>query len=393
MAIQFQRLITPGEGVSTLLDFAPLAAGVRSYQEAEKANMIGNAAQRGNMAAAQEAMKQGQLDTGAQYQRLAMQDKQSAQADKDRQIKMLGGVAQAAKFEKDPARRALLWQTGLKRAGVNPADLDPEELDPMTGPDVFLAASGMAQDPRESQLMDLKLAGAQADLQRARTRATPAPEVRELFDEQGNPYTAQWTGSGWQRIGGVKAKPTAAETAVDKAFAKTYEEDFASGGIKDQEKNLSQLKEVRDTLIDPEGPNVTGPLVGRLPDIINAFINPAAIDTRERVEEVVQRNLRVILGAQFTNEEGKRLIARAYNPALPESVNAQRLTNLITAMDGALQAKKAAAQYYEEKGTLKGYRGPTQFSVNDFEQAIDGGGARSPNAMDLGDGFTVEVQQ
>jgi hypothetical protein len=62
-------------------------------------------------------------------------------------------------------------------------------------------------------------------------------------------------------------------------------------------------------------------------------------------------------------------------------------------MDGALQAKKAAAQYYEQNSTLKGYRGPTQFSVNDFEQAIDGGGARSQNAMDLGDGFTVEVQQ
>ncbi|OQW71671.1 MAG: hypothetical protein BVN33_14665 [Proteobacteria bacterium ST_bin13] len=165
MAIQFQRLATPGEGVSTLLDFAPLAASIRSYQDNEKAALIGNAARTGgNTAAAAEAMKQGQLDTGAQHQRLANQDSDRAQANKDRQIKMLGGVAQAAKYEKDPARRALIWQTGLKRAGVNPQDLDPDELDPMTGPDVFLAASGMAQDPRESQLMDLKLASENADI-------------------------------------------------------------------------------------------------------------------------------------------------------------------------------------------------------------------------------------
>jgi hypothetical protein len=168
MAIQFQRLITPGEGVSTLMDFAPLAGavndGITGYYDNKRRTAIGAAAQQGNAAAAQEALKQGELDTGAQYQRLAQQDTDRATQAKDRQVKMLGGIAQAAKFEKDPARRALLWNTGLKRAGVNPADLDPDELDPMTGPDVFLAASGMAQDPRESQLMDLKIAQANKTL-------------------------------------------------------------------------------------------------------------------------------------------------------------------------------------------------------------------------------------
>jgi hypothetical protein len=250
-------------------------------------------------------------------------------------------------------------------------------------------------DPRESQLMDLKLQGAQLDLANAqRPKAPNAPEVRELVDEQGNNYTAQWTGNGWERIGGVKRKPSVAEDSVDRAFAKTYEEDFASGAIKDQEKNVAQLKAVRDGLIDPKGPNVTGPIVGRISDFVNSFINPKAVDTRERVEEVVQRNLRVILGAQFTEEEGKRLIARAYNPTLPEAVNAQRLTNLATAMDGALRAKKEAAQYFEREGTLRGFKGPTAFTADDIATAIDSGGtAKKGNALDLGDGFTVEVEQ
>jgi hypothetical protein len=182
MAIQFQRLATPGEGVSTLMDFAPLAGavndGITGYYDNKRRTAIGAAAQQGNAAAAQEALKQGELETGAQYQRLAQQDTDRATQSKDRQIKMLGGIAQAAKFEKDPARRALLWNTGLKRAGVNPADLDPDELDPMTGPDVFLAASGMAQDPREDKLMDLKLAGAEMDLAKAGRPA--GPEYKEI---------------------------------------------------------------------------------------------------------------------------------------------------------------------------------------------------------------------
>ena len=165
MAIQFQRLTMPGEGVSSLLDFAPLAGAIEGYGQSEKARLIGQAAQTGgNTAAAQEALKQGNLEAGALYQNAADKDKDRAQADKDRQIKMLGGVAQAAKYEQDPARRALIWQTGLKRAGINPADLDPDELDPMTGPDVFLGASGKAEDPRESQLMDLKIAQANKNL-------------------------------------------------------------------------------------------------------------------------------------------------------------------------------------------------------------------------------------
>lgn len=166
MAIQFQRLATPGDGVSTLLDFAPLAAGIQTYQNNEKAALIGNAARTGgNTLAAQEAMNQGQLDTGAQYQRLAMQDKKSAQMDKDRQIKILGSGAAAALAEKDPARAQMIWDSMIKRAGVNPADMDPEELDVRTGPKAFQALAGQFQDPRESQLMDLKLKEANLNIQ------------------------------------------------------------------------------------------------------------------------------------------------------------------------------------------------------------------------------------
>jgi hypothetical protein len=95
------------------------------------------------------------------------------------------------------------------------------------------------------------------------------------------------------------------------------------------------------------------------------MVNDRVTDTREQVEEVVQRNLRIVLGAQFTAQEGERLIARAYNPRLDESVNATRLERLYRQMGRAAQAQEQAARYFEENGTLRGWRGRL-WGINDF---------------------------
>ena len=100
-------------------------------------------------------------------------------------------------------------------------------------------------------------------------------------------------------------------------------------------------------------------------------MNPNAIDVKETISEVVQRNLRVILGAAFTAKEGEGLIARAYNPALDEKINAKRVRRLMIAMEQALDAKDKAAQYYEKNGTLNGFKGTANFSMSDFENVID----------------------
>jgi len=119
-----------------------------------------------------------------------------------------------------------------------------------------------------------------------------------------------------------------------------------------------------------------------MPDFVTSITHPQAVNTREQVEEVVQRNLRVILGAQFTQKEGDRLIARAYNPRLSEAENAKRLGRLIVSMDRAAKAKLAAADYFERNGTMKGYRGSTSFSLADIEADIDGGTDLPANGSD-----------
>jgi len=189
------------------------------------------------------------------------------------------------------------------------------------------------------------------------------PEVRQVGNQlgvigPGGTFTPTYTAPE------KPEKPNDAWSDVDKAFAKDFVDWRATGGYADVRKQLQQLRASRRAL--QSGKNLTGPVVGRVPDAISAFVNPEAVSTRESVEEVVQRALRLILGAQFTEKEGERLIARAYNPALDEKENAKRVGRLINQLDTMARAKEAATEYFEKNGTLQGYQGPS-FNVSDVD--------------------------
>lgn len=184
---------------------------------------------------------------------------------------------------------------------------------------------------------------------------------------------------------------TPGEKRVDQTFAKSYEDFVLSGGAADFDKNLKQLRGVHAEIRNPKGENYSGPILGRMPDAITSYTNPKAVDLRQQVEEIVQRNLRIILGAQFTQKEGENLIARAYNPALDEATNAKRLNRLIGSMEKMKNAKIAAMDYFERNGTMKGFKGTTQFSSDDIiadldtpEQPQGGGGAPPVGAVQDG---------
>jgi len=151
------------------------------------------------------------------------------------------------------------------------------------------------------------------------------------------------------------------QETIDREFAK----DIVSFNPADINKGLTQLQEASARLggtakdedgkvIEPE--NLTGAMIGLMPDAFNDIVNPQASEVKEAVEEVVQRNLRLVLGAQFTEKEGQRLISRAYNPRLDETENKKRVDRLIKSIEGAMQQKQDQARYFNEKGTLKGYQ-------------------------------------
>lgn len=177
---------------------------------------------------------------------------------------------------------------------------------------------------------------------------------------------------------GPAAQPdlTPGQKAMDQSFAKEYVDWQATGGFADVEKQIDQLREIQDLLDPAKKKNrrkpITGARVGMTPNAILPISNPLALAARDTVEEVVQRNLRLILGAQFTEREGQRLIARAYNPALSEEENHKRVSRLIKQIEAAAKAKDSAARYFEEHGTLRGWNGKLP-SLSDFETDEPGG--------------------
>jgi hypothetical protein len=167
---------------------------------------------------------------------------------------------------------------------------------------------------------------------------------------------------------------------------------WQSGGGQDMVAQVAQLKPVIEAL--EAGKPITGISVAVQPDLLLAMTNPEALQTRELVEEVVQRNLRAVLGAQFTEKEGDRLISRAFNPKLPPEENAKRVRRLFLQMSSAAEQKQAMADYFDEFGTLRGFSGKMP-TIQDFYNAMEGGpqAAPSPSGGSLQDAARRELDR
>lgn len=187
------------------------------------------------------------------------------------------------------------------------------------------------------------------------------PQGYEQFAAASRPSTNVSVNTG----GGLILTP--GQKKVDENFAQNYV-DWQQGGGADAVANMAQIGSVLKQL--ESGKPLTGPMVGLMPDLVLAITNPKAAGAKEQVQEVVQRNLRAVLGAQFTQQEGDRLIARAYNPALSPQQNAARLRKLFEQMSLAARQKQAMSDYFEASGTLQGYKGQ-QPNINQFYKALE----------------------
>ena len=190
-------------------------------------------------------------------------------------------------------------------------------------------------------------------------------------------------------VGGEQLTP-GQKKLDESAAADIYQ--WQSGGGQDMVAQIAQLKPVIEDL--EAGKSITGVGVAIQPDILLAMTNPEALQSRETVEEVVQRNLRAVLGAQFTAAEGERLISRAFNPKLPPEENAKRVRRLFLQMSSAAEQKQAMVDYFNDNGTLRGFRGKMP-TIQDFYNAIEGkGGTMSiPAGSNLQDAAKAELER
>jgi len=158
---------------------------------------------------------------------------------------------------------------------------------------------------------------------------------------------------------------TPAQKAVDSKFAVEYNSFVNAGGASTVNKLLSDLDKVETALAS--GSNITGKRVGAADSLgVLAYVNADAQTAKDLAGGVIQSNLRAILGGQFAQKEGAELLARAYNPAASQEDNLKRIRELRKQIRAALDAKVESARYYEENGTLAGYKG-TKFVLEPFK--------------------------
>lgn len=172
--------------------------------------------------------------------------------------------------------------------------------------------------------------------------------------------------------------PTKGQVAVDTAFGKDYAEYVGGGGFST---GKSQIDQLRKALPQFDKIQASGPIVSLLPEGAQKRLMPKAADLRRDIEDVVQGSLRQILGAQFTAAEGERILARAFDPTLPEEINKGRVEKLLNKLELGLKAKDEAVKYFEENGTLAGFKGRVYAAgqlASEFDSEVNGGTGQQP---------------
>jgi len=201
-----------------------------------------------------------------------------------------------------------------------------------------------------------------------------SPEYQRAFRNEINPPPAPGT---VVNVGGEGKPLSPLQKALDEQFAKDTMLPFITGGATNDMAKVDKLVGAIATL--EANPNLTGPYVGWLPDAALAVVSPDLLATKETIQDVASANLKLILGGQFGEKEGEKLVNRAFNQSLPASENIKRAKRMLTQVQAANEDIRRAIAYVEapeNNGSLQGFRYSTKTGKNwteqDFIDAIEG---------------------
>lgn len=200
----------------------------------------------------------------------------------------------------------------------------------------------------------------QAEIAKLHADAKTDPEMRRLANEKLRAEVDKLraeSARGNNRL-------TEGQKVVDREFAKDYN-DWTSGGAKNARSEISKLRNVVNRLED--GELSTGGLTGMLPDRITS---DSVLSARADVQSTVMNSLRALLGAQFTEKEGERVIKNTWNEADSTQNNIKRLSRLVQDLEDKADDKDLKTQHYERSGTL------ADFSVRPRDRNSDSAVAR-----------------
>lgn len=84
--------------------------------------------------------------------------------------------------------------------------------------------------------------------------------------------------------------------------------------------------------------------------------NKQGAAVRDKIRTAIQASLKQILGGQFTQKEADAMFSRAYNPRMSDEENIKRATAELNSLRAMADAKEASGKYFEDHGTLRGYK-------------------------------------
>lgn len=190
------------------------------------------------------------------------------------------------------------------------------------------------------------------------------------FSDPANPVVTNVEG---YKIPEKTPKIGEAQKSIDREFGKEYSKFVIGGGASSVGKNISQLQDATNILQKhlKAGNDLTGDFRSVLPESLRSFANPEGVKIQQMVEEVVQSNLKSVLGAQFTEREAQQLLARTFNPKLLPEENIRRIQNLQKSIELAFQQKLKAVQYFEENGTISGFKGASSITLDQIKKNFE----------------------
>ena len=151
--------------------------------------------------------------------------------------------------------------------------------------------------------------------------------------------------------GGVNLTPI--EKNIDTQFGATAAK-YLTGGKAQDTANIENLRE-KIKILNDGSVNVSGGEFAVMPEVLMAQTHPEALAFVGDIRDIVFQSLRDKLGAQFTEREGDRLVAAAFDQRLPEQTNVKRLERLLKVIESTSASKQGMIDYYSQNGTLQGY--------------------------------------
>jgi hypothetical protein len=151
-----------------------------------------------------------------------------------------------------------------------------------------------------------------------------------------------------------KGGMTAGQVEVDKKYADNFN-DFTGGGRVKAMDAISKLKDLKTAMANDNGLFQAGggPISGSLPD---ALRTQGSIAQRDNIVSVANSALKATFGGQLSDGERKALANEFYNDKLSNSENLKIIERKIAELENALSTQDKKAQYFQARGSLKGFK-------------------------------------